>query len=115
MAKWTGWWEQRGLGRRTMYDLVLNVAADGTVSGRGNDCIAPFTFQGRFRPDGMVSLVKQYLGRHSVHYEGYNSGEGIFGTWSISGFWTGPFALRPMADGEDAYDEIQELTPAGRG
>ncbi len=114
MARWTGWWEQRGLGRRTMHNLVLDIAADGMVSGGGEDCIGPFTFEGRFRPDGMISLVKQYLGRHWVRYEGCNSGEGIFGTWDISGFWTGRFALRPLADSEDACDEIHELAPAGQ-
>ena len=52
MAKWTGWWEQRGLGRRTMHNLVLNVATNGVVTGGGDDCIGPFTFDGQFRADG---------------------------------------------------------------
>jgi len=114
MANWTGWWEQRGLGRRMMHNLVLDIAADGTVRGSGEDCIGRFTFDGRFQPDGTISLVKQYLGRHWVSYEGHNSGEGIFGTWNISDFWRGNFALRPAAEGEDACDEIQALAPAGR-
>ena len=114
MARWTGWWEQRGLGRRMMRNLVLNLAADGTVTGGGDDCIGPFSFKGHFLPDGTVSLVKQYVGRHSVSYQGHNSGEGIFGTWNISGLWTGQFALRPIAAGdEDAREEIHELVPAG--
>ena len=62
--------------------------------------------------DGTVSLIKQYIGRHWVSYEGQNSGEGIFGRWSISDYWTGKFALRPLADSEEACDEIQELVPA---
>ncbi len=114
MAKWTGWWEQRGLGRRTMHNLVLDVAANGVVKGSGDDCIGPFTFEGQFRHNGTVSLIKQYIGRHWVSYEGQNSGEGIFGTWCIEGFWTGRFALRPLADSEDACDEIQASVPAGR-
>jgi hypothetical protein len=120
MANWTGWWEQRGLGRHTMHKLVLDVAADGTVTGGGEDCVGPFTFAGQFRPDGTVSLVKQYLGRHSVSYEGCNCGEGIFGTWSIPGVWLlapdfgkGKFALRTIADSTHAFHEIQELVPAG--
>jgi hypothetical protein len=121
MANWTGWWEQRGLGRRTMHNLVLDVAADGAVTGGGEDCIGPFSFDGQCRPDGTVSLVKQYLGRHSVSYEGRNSGEGIFGTWFIPGLWllapgfnTGKFAIRPIADSTHASREIQELAPVGR-
>ncbi len=78
------------------------------------DCIGTFTFEGEFRPDGTISLEKQYIGRHRVYYDGHNSGEGIFGTWCISGCWTGKFALRPVAESEDAYDEIPELVPAGR-
>ncbi len=111
MAKWTGWWEQRGLGRRTMHNLVLDIAASGAVAGGGEDCVGRFSFEGRFLPDGTVSLIKQYLGRHCVSYEGQNSGEGIFGTWTIWDFWTGKFALRPLADHEVAYDAIQELVP----
>ena len=111
MANWTGWWEQRGLGRRTMHNLVLDVAANGVVKGGGDDCIGPFTFAGQFRADGTVSLIKQYIGRHWVSYEGLNSGEGIFGTWCISGLWTGKFALRPIAESPAAHDEIQELAP----
>ena len=109
MANWTGWWEQRGLGRRTMHNLVLDVVANGVVTGSGDDCIGPITFEGQFRHDGTVSLIKQYIDRHWVSYEGQDSGEGIFGTWCISGFWTGKFALRSLADSEDACDEIQEL------
>ncbi len=114
MANWTGWWEQRGLGRRTMHNLVLDVADNGDVTGSGVDCIGPFTFEGQFRADGTVSLIKQYIGRHWVSYEGHNSGEGIFGAWCISEFWTGKFALRPLAQGENARDEIRELAPVGR-
>jgi hypothetical protein len=114
MSNWTGWWEQLGLGRRTMHDLVLNVAADRTVTGSGEDCVGRFTFEGYFRADGTISLVKQYLGRHSVDYEGLNSGEGIFGTWYIASFWTGKFALRPLANGSDGCGMIQELVPAKR-
>jgi len=113
MARWTGWWEQHVLGRRSMHNLVLDVAADGTVTGGGEDCVGPFTFQGQFRPDGTISLVKRYLGRHWVAYEGQNSGEGIYGIWDIPGFDTGRFALRPLGESEDACDEIQELVPAG--
>jgi hypothetical protein len=114
MAKWTGWWEQRGLGRRMMHNLVLDVAADGTVVGGGEDCVGSFTFTGQLRADGTISLVKQYIGRHRVSYEGHNSGEGIFGTWHISNFWTGRFALRPFAESKMGHGEIQELAPVGR-
>jgi hypothetical protein len=113
MAKWTGWWEQRGFGHRTMHNLVIDIAADGAATGSGNDCVGLFTFEGLFGANGRVSLVKHYIGRHRVSYEGHNSGEGIFGTWYILPGWTGKFALRPIADSEEAYDEIEELVPVG--
>lgn len=112
MAKWTGWWKQRGLGRQKMHNLVLEVGPDGRVVGGGDDCVGPFTFRGQFRPDGTVSLLKQYIGRHQVVYEGCNSGEGVFGTWRI-GFDAGRFALRPVAGGTAESVEIEQLLPAG--
>jgi hypothetical protein len=116
MAKWSGWWEQQGLGRQKMYNLVLDIDSEGRIVGGGDDCIGRFTFRGQFRPDGTVSLVKQYVGLHQVAYEGCNSGEGIFGTWCISVAWpfcdTGKFALRPVADHLAETAEIEEVVPA---
>ena len=114
MAKWDGWWEQRGLGRQKMHDLELNFEPGGTVTGGGEDCVGPFTFRGEIRPDGTVSLIKQYLGRHQVLYDGRNSGEGIFGTWEIPWFGTGKFALRPVADSAAERGEIEEIVPRSR-
>jgi hypothetical protein len=44
MARWSGWWEQRGYGRQEMRNLVLNVGPDGSLSGSGEDCVGKFTF-----------------------------------------------------------------------
>jgi hypothetical protein len=82
------------------------------VTGNGVDCIGTFTFRGEFRRDGTISLLKQYLGRHQVLYEGSNSGEGIFGTWYIGRYDSGRFALRPLADGSAECDEIQQIATA---
>jgi hypothetical protein len=117
MARWSGWWEQRGYGRQEMCNLVLNVGPDGSLSGSGEDCIGKFTFSGTIFP--RVELVKQYLGRHSVLYVGTNAGEGIFGTWRIPGldlcpgFNTGRFALFPTKDSASGGTAIRELKPAG--
>jgi hypothetical protein len=37
MGKWSGWWEQRGLGRQEMRNLVLDVGPTGEASGSGDD------------------------------------------------------------------------------
>jgi hypothetical protein len=94
-GRWRGYWEQTIWGRQSMRNLVLRFA-EGRVDGRGVDVIGPFTFQGQYDAAGSVTLLKQYVGRHSVVYRGRYDGEGtIYGEWSISGAWRGPFALSP--------------------
>ncbi len=115
MMKWSGWWEQTGYGRQEMHNLSLDVDVDGMVKGQGEDCVGRFTFRGQFWPDGTVSLVKQYLCRHAVYYEGCNSREGIFGRWFIRGlraaYDSGRFALCPVAIGLANCEAIEELVP----
>ncbi|MGO8750639.1 MAG: hypothetical protein ACLQNE_32215 [Thermoguttaceae bacterium] len=116
MARWSGWWEQRGYGRQEMRNLVLNVGPDGSLSGSGEDCIGKFMFSGTIFPQ--VELVKQYLGQHSLLYVGTNAGEGIFGTWRIPGldlfpgFNTGRFALFPVPDASADRIAVRELKSA---
>ena len=120
MAKWSGWWEQRGYGRQEMRNIVLKVGPEGDVSGSGDDCVGVFTITGTIAAE--VTLVKQYFRRHSLHYVGTNSGEGIFGTWhapgapEIPGLTSGRFALFPIRDSSSSdYVAIRELEPAGCG
>jgi hypothetical protein len=78
-----------------MRDLELRFSA-GRIEGHGVDIIGPFTFRGEYDDSGSVVLVKQYLRRHQVVYQGRYDGEGtIFGEWSIGELWRGPFALSP--------------------
>ncbi len=92
-GSWRGYWEQTFWGRQLMHNLVLTFA-HGTVQGRGTDCIGAFTFQGEHDAQGHVTLVKQYLGKHQVLYQGTYDGEGsILGRWTIPPAWSGPFAL----------------------
>ncbi len=92
-GRWCGYWEQVSWGRQPMHELSLRFE-DGVVTGEGHDIIAPFLFRGTISADGKVHLIKKYLGRHEVVYEGDYDGEGtIFGTWSIGTIWRGPFVL----------------------
>lgn len=94
-GSWRGFWQQPLYGRQLMRDLVLTFAG-GKVQGSGIDLIGLFTFQGEYDDQGNVTLIKRYIGRHSVLYQGRFDGEGtIFGQWSIGTQWTGPFALSP--------------------
>jgi len=117
MAKWSGWWEQRGFGRQEMRNLVLNVGPEGDVSGSGDDCVGVFIIRGTISAE--VVLVKQYVRRHSLQYVGTNSGEGIFGTWhvpgapEIPGLTSGRFALFPTKESFSDHAAIRELMPTG--
>jgi hypothetical protein len=113
-GRWRGFWEAPVWGRRWMEPLELHFA-DGEIHGQGADCIGGFTFAGSYSHDGVVRMVKQYIGKHSVLYEGRVEGEGaIVGLWFIDPVWTGPFALMPIVDGVEqmAIHEIVAL-PVG--
>lgn len=110
-TNWRGYWVQRGLGRQSMYGVVLRFE-DGAVRGSGEDCIGRFTFEGTCDTDGTVAMVKQYVGKHQVLYHGQFDGEGtIFGRWSIWPFNSGEFVLTLMRESQ-ASEAIQEIVPA---
>jgi hypothetical protein len=106
---WRGYWEQMGFGRQLMDDFTLRFT-QGKIDGAGRDCVGQFTFTGTYDNRGTVALVKQYVGRHQVAYQGTYDGEGtIFGTWSIPPLWSGPFALTPVKRKSDGEIPIEEL------
>ena len=94
-GSWRGHWEQPIYGRQAMRDLVLRFR-DGCIEGHGVDIVGKFTFCGTYDQAGSVTLLKQYIGKHQVLYQGRYDGEGtILGEWSFSEIWRGPFALSP--------------------
>lgn len=104
-----GWWEQEGYGRQLMTDLRL-AFQEGLIKGEGVDVIGPFLFLGKLTEEGQVSLIKQYLGQHSVDYLGQYDGEGeLAGIWQIDGFhgrWSIRIKRAPQSD-----DTIIEFVP----
>lgn len=106
---WNGWWEQSIYGRQLMAEFQLRFDS-GQVTGGGVDIIGKFHVVGKYDSAGHVRFVKQYVGKHVVHYEGRHDGEGtILGNWSIPPIWSGPFALRPVAAKADPDLPIQEI------
>jgi hypothetical protein len=106
---WKGFWDQGVWGRQEMRGLVLRFAG-GAVQGEGRDVVGRFTFRGRYDDQGHVTLVKQYIGRHQVLYEGRYDGEGtIFGSWSIVGVGIGQFGLSPVRARPDPDAPIEPL------
>jgi hypothetical protein len=58
--------------------------AGGTLRGEGRDWVGLFLIQGEYNiADGTCSWTKQYIGKHSVYYRGFNEGKGIWGTWEM--------------------------------
>ena len=90
-ANCIGWWEQNGLGRQPMEDLVIEFSS-GLIRGSGRDVVGDFQMYGTMENNGRVKIVKQYTGRHQVVYLGNYDGEGtMFGTWLIemlNGSWS---------------------------
>jgi hypothetical protein len=93
----------------------LQLAVDGrAVDGVGTDIIGRFTLQGRISDDGRVSILKDYLGRHSVRYEGHQDGEGrMWGVWSLPGF-NGRWLIAFRRERGDAIVAIDDLGPRGK-
>lgn len=96
---WRGYWEQIGIGRQSMSDLILRFSS-GQIDGQGIDVVGQFILRGTYDGNGAVMMVKTYLGKHDVLYQGAYDGEGtIHGRWSIGDYWSGSFALAPILDG----------------
>lgn len=108
-GSWHGHWDQQGWGRQPMGPLLLRFE-NGRIEGEGRDVIGAFTFEGVYDDGGEVRMVKQYIGRHRVHYQGVYDGEGtIFGRWSIPPLWSGSFALSPVVPRSLTDAPIEEL------
>ncbi|MFO0850807.1 MAG: hypothetical protein U0871_19965 [Gemmataceae bacterium] len=116
-GRWRGFWEQKGFGKQPMEAFELHFD-DGRVTGGGVDVIGRFTFSGRYGlRTGEIRLVKQYVGKHRVEYDGHPDGEGcIGGTWTIrqslmgQEFMTsGPFLLTPDLPRPTGDEPIYEI------
>lgn len=94
-----------------MMDLILEFNAV-RICGDGSDGIGSFAIQGYYDDKSMeCSWVKAYIGRHSVEYNGYREGKGIWGTWNLIG-GTGGFHIWPIGSGPslDSVEEEEEQT-----
>lgn len=119
---WTGFFLQPLLPGQHWMELRLTFRA-GRLDGEGRDRVGAFRIQGRYSvADGKCSWSKRYLGRHEVLYQGYNEGQGIWGTWEIptepahnrrGGFHIWPEGMadptsRRLHEEADVPDEVDE-------
>lgn len=109
-GRWDGFWVQAHLGRQPMTPFSLHFT-NGRITGEGRDVVGRFTFEGSYDSrTGAVRMLKQYVGKHWVLYEGEPDGEGsIQGTWSIGEDYTGAFLLRPRLAKPTGDEPIQEI------
>src|SRR4051812_41822149 len=81
---WKGFFLQPVLPGRHWMELILTFRKS-TVRGEGRDRVGEFLIAGRYDVnDGKCRWTKTYVGKHSLRYEGYNEGKGIWGFWEIS-------------------------------
>jgi hypothetical protein len=102
-----GWWEQYGIGREPMDDLCLSFEGR-YIDGTGVDIVGPFNFRGTMDENGIVTMRKQYLGKHSLDYVGHYDGEGV-----LSGEWLLLLTIAGSSAGLD--DCAHEVTVLNHG
>jgi len=83
----------------------------GRFQGSGTDIVGPFTLSGIISDGGVVTIDKQYVGRHCVQYSGNYDGEGTMaGTWTVEGFH-GPWLIRIRRYESENIADIREIVP----
>ena len=109
---WTGFFLQRLVPGRHQMEIKITFRG-GVLSGSGRDLVGTFSLQGRYElANGHCSFMKSYLGKHSVSYQGYNEGKGIWGTWTINlpGYMPqrGGFHIWPEGMSDPSHPKLSE-------
>ena len=85
-GRWVGFFIQKYMPPGKHPTELFLTFAGGVLNGEGRDWVGQYTVHGRYDlADGRCRWVKQYVGKHDVHYDGYNEGQGIWGSWRIPG------------------------------
>jgi len=101
--------------------MELNLTfQQGTIQGEGRDRVGEFLIRGKYDvADGRCHWSKRYIRAHDIHYDGFNEGKGIWGTWELLHlleYARGGFHIWPegMADptGSHLAAEAKLPTPA---
>ncbi len=94
---WTGFFLQREIKGKSWMELVLTFK-NGGVEGTGRDWVGPFLIKGKYSvEDGKCFWHKSYIGKHTLVYNGYNEGRGIWGMWEWDRLGKGGFHIWPEA------------------
>lgn len=120
---WTGFFLQPVLPGRHWMELNLTFRK-GVLTGDGRDRVGAFLMRGKYEVEtGKCWWSKHYVGQHTIAYQGYNEGKGIWGTWEWpdSSAWRGGFHIWPTAMGDptqqrlSAEAEVDEPVPIDAG
>jgi hypothetical protein len=80
------------------------------VSGRGSDSVGTFTWRGSYDTESLrCTMLKLYMGAHSVFYDGRVDENGIWGTWTIEGYFKGGFHIWPKKQDENKSAVFMEV------
>jgi hypothetical protein len=110
-GKWVGYYLDRRVPGRHRMEMTLTLI-NGRLDGAGRDPVGTFTFDGSYDlADGRCRWLKQYVGAHSINYQGFAEGNGIWGTWDLR--WlgysaTGGFRIWPIDRGDSSAAELHE-------
>lgn len=117
-GQWVGFYTYSGHARKFLMDLKLEFSG-GRMHGEGADGIGFFVIAGAYsEKDLECHWDKTYVGRHTVTYQGYREGKGIWGTWMLTktngGFHIWPIKEGPPPDLRDLEEEkeMRETAPA---
>ena len=104
-GKWAGFYLMpHTANKRHPTELILNFF-NGRMWGEGQDKVGKFIIEGKYTlDDGKARWLKTYIAKHTVHYDGYNEGKGIWGMWEIPNTlginWKGGFHIWPDGVGQ---------------
>lgn len=104
---WYGFYTyQRHPGRHPM-DIRFTFE-DGRISASGGDPVGEFVLTGDYCEQSReCHWIKRYLGAHSVSYQGFREGKGIWGTWELPLF-KGGFHVWPVGTGGRVEHRVEE-------
>lgn len=84
-GRWIGFWTQKLIPPGRHPTELLLTFSQGILTGEGRDWVGKYTVRGRYDvADGRCHWTKSYKGKHTVAYQGFNEGKGIWGTWLIA-------------------------------
>ena len=107
---WTGFYTVALAGHRRFHRMNLDLKfRNQRIEGHGDDDVGFFTVKGIYELSTRTcSWIKNYSGRHKVHYHGLQTGQVIRGEWMIQRPHTGRFSIWPWGESGLAVEFFAE-------